>query len=220
MSGAPGEPRSDRPAEPAATERTGEPAAERREPVAETRREPVAEDRDARYDAYGGFNFGAGFLGWLTAIGAAVLLTALLSAAGAAIQLTEAEGALENVDAETVSLVGGILLLVVLAVSYFAGGYVAGRMSRFDGVKQGVGVWVIGFVAALIIAALTALAGAEWNVYANLDQPRIPIDEGTLTTGGVIALVLALAVTFLAAAVGGKVGRDYHDRVDRAGYRD
>ena len=41
-------------------------------------------------DEYGGINWGAAFFGWLVAIGVAALLTALLSAAGTAIGLTQA----------------------------------------------------------------------------------------------------------------------------------
>ena len=84
-------------------------------------------------DEYGGFNLGAAFFGWLVAVGVAVLLTALLSAAGAAIGLTELSEGEAKSNAETISIVGGILLIVVLAISYYAGGYVAGRMSRCSG---------------------------------------------------------------------------------------
>ena len=46
-----------------------------------------AEER-ARQE-FGGFNWGAAFFGWLVAVGIATLLTAALSAAGAAIGLTQ-----------------------------------------------------------------------------------------------------------------------------------
>ena len=47
----------------------------------------VAQQRDA----YGGTNWGAAFFGWLVAIGLGALLTALVSAAGAAIAFSEIE---------------------------------------------------------------------------------------------------------------------------------
>lgn len=169
-------------------------------------------------DEYGGFNFGAAFFGWLVAVGIAVLLTALLSAAGAAIGLTElSEGEAES-NAETISIVGGILLIAVLGISYYAGGYVAGRMSRFDGGRQGLGVWLLALVATVILAILGAIAGSEYNLFSQLNLPRIPIDEGSLAGGAAIALVLALVVTALAAMSGGKVGERYHRKVDRVGY--
>jgi MFS family permease len=174
--------------------------------------------RERQRDEYGGFNFGAAFFGWLVAVGIAVLLTALLSAAGAAIGLTElSEGEAES-NAETISLVGGILLVAVLAISYYAGGYVAGRMSRFDGGRQGLGVWLIGLLATVALAILGAIGGSEYNLFSQLNLPRIPIDEGSLAAGAAITLVLVLAATVFAAMAGGKVGERYHRKVDRAGF--
>lgn len=174
--------------------------------------------RERQRDEYGGFNFGAAFFGWLVAVGIAVLLTALLSAAGAAIGLTELSEGEAEANAETISIVGGILLIAVLAVSYYAGGYVAGRMSRFDGGRQGLGVWLLGLVAIVVLAVLGAIAGSEYNLFSQLNLPRIPIDEGSLAGGAAIALVLALIATALAAMSGGKVGERYHRKVDRVGY--
>ena len=172
-------------------------------------------------DRFGGLNWGAAFFGWLTAIGMAAILTAILSAAGAAIGISENSVATAAGDnAETVSIVGGALLLLVLAIAYFCGGYVAGRMSRFDGKRQGFGVWAIGLIITIAIAAVAAIFGSEYNILNQLNLPRIPIDEGDLATGGAIALALALLATLIGAVLGGAKGRHYHDRVDRAGGRD
>ncbi|MBA2792648.1 MAG: hypothetical protein H0U32_01485 [Thermoleophilaceae bacterium] len=51
-----------------------------------------------------------------------------------------------------------------------------------------------------------------------LDLPRIPIDEGSLATGGLIALAAIIVLTLLAAIAGGKAGERYHKKVDRAAY--
>ena len=106
---------------------------------------PAPRDVVARQrEEHGGINWGAAFFGWLTAIGIAALLTAILSAAGAAIGLTQSSpsqaGSQASSNADTVGIVGGIVLLVILGIAYYAGGYVAGRMSRFDGPRQGLGV--------------------------------------------------------------------------------
>jgi hypothetical protein len=115
--------------------------------------------------------------------------------------------------------VSGIALLVVLLVAYYCGGYVAGRMARFDGAKQGAAVWIWSILIAIVAAALVAVAGTKFNVLAQLNGfPRIPIDEGTLTTGGIIAAVLALLVTLGGAVLGGLAGMRFHRRVDRTGY--
>ena len=178
-------------------------------------------ERDAelrRRDEFGGMNLGAAFFGWLVALGMAALLTALLAAAGTAIGLPE--GTPSTGDADTVGIVGGALLVVVLALAYYCGGYVAGRMSRFDGGRQGFGVWLVGLVITVLIGIAGAVFGSEYNVFQKLELPRIPIDEGSLATGGAIALAAVLIGTLLAAILGGKVGRRYHARVDRAGLAD
>ena len=191
----------------------------------------TAQARDrliAQRERFGGIHWGPAFFGWLSANGLAVLVIAALSTTGLAIGLTTTSGHLEvnrqraengvlgpisSVD--TIGIVGGSALLVVLAVAYFAGGYVAGRMSRFDGARQGFAVWIIGLISVLVVAGVVIAYGAKYNVLARLDLPRIPVDEGTATHGGVIALAAVLVTTALAAALGGKAGEHYHRRVDR-----
>jgi uncharacterized membrane protein YfcA len=55
-------------------------------------------------------------------------------------------------------------------------------------------------------------------VLQELNLPRIPIDEGTATTAGIITLVAILLVTLPGGVIGGKVGERYHRKVDRAGF--
>ena len=177
---------------------------------------PVAAEAHQR-DRFGGLNWGAAFFGWLVAVGLAVLLTALLAAAGAAVAISEVDSLGDVGGVDTVSLGSGIALLVIMLISYFAGGYVAGRMSRFDGARQGFGVWVWAIVVTVILALIGWIAGEEWNIFAGLDLPRIPVDEDA-TAGGIAVLVAALILTLLAAMAGGKAGENYHRRVDRAGF--
>lgn len=169
-------------------------------------------------DEYGGTNWGAAFFGWLVAVGLGALLTALVSAAGAAIAFSELDsvGQAAN-NSDTIGIVGGICLLAIALIAYFAGGYVAGRMSRFDGARQGLAVWIWSVVVVVILAIIGAIAGSEYNLLGDINLPRIPIDEGDLTTGGIIVLALVLIGTLLAAMAGGKAGERYHRRVDEAG---
>jgi len=173
--------------------------------------------RARQREEYGGINWGAAFFGWLVAVGVAVLLTGLLAAAGAAIGLTEpAEGA----PARTLSLAGAIALLAVLGIAYYCGGYVAGRMSRFDGARQGIGAWVVGLLITIGAALLAVIAGSEYNVVERANLPRLPIGDETLTTGGALATVAIVAGTLLFATLGGVAGARYHRKVDRAGFAD
>jgi hypothetical protein len=107
----------------------------------------------------------------------------------------------------------------VLLVAYFAGGYVAGRMSRFDGPRQGAGVWAIGLLVTVLLGVAGVLLGAKYNVLQQLNLPRIPVDEGSLTAGGLIALAAVVLGTLLAAVMGGKAGTRYHRKIDRVGER-
>src|SRR5215211_2949335 len=160
---------------------------------------------DRQHDRFGGIKWGAAFFGWLSANGLAVLLVALLSAAGVAIGLTQGVPSTDDAvqEADTIGVVGGIVLLAILFLAYLAGGYVAGRMARFDGARQGMAVWVIGLLVVIALAVLGLVFGSEYNVLQSLNLPRIPIGEGTATTAGIIALVAVLIVTLAGAVLGG-----------------
>ncbi|WP_448638718.1 hypothetical protein [Geodermatophilus sp. URMC 63] len=169
---------------------------------------------------FGGIKWGAAFFGWLSANGLAVILIALLAATGVGLSLAEVDG-VEDVPADpasTLGIAGGIALLVILFLAYLAGGYVAGRMSRFDGVRQGLAVWLIGLLVVVVLAIVSTVLGTRYDVLQQLNLPRIPIDEGTATTAGIVTLVAVLVVTLLGAVLGGTLGTRYHRRVDRAGF--
>jgi hypothetical protein len=178
---------------------------------------------DREKERYGGIKWGSAFFGWLTATGTAVILTALLAAAGAAVGVATDTDAGEAADQATQQLgtvgwVGGIALLVVLFLAYYCGGYVAGRMARFNGVKQGIAVFVWAILIAIVVAVAGALLGSEFNLLARLDGfPRIPVNEGDLTTGGIIAIIATAAAALVGAILGGLAGMRFHRKVDKAG---
>ena len=116
---------------------------------------------------------GSVLFGWVVAVGIGVLLTSILSATGAAIGLTDVNpDDVSSQDAGTIGIVGGIVLLVFLAIAYYAGGYVAGRLARFDGGRQGLGVWLFALVVAVILAAAGAVLGAEYNASTSSTSSR------------------------------------------------
>ena len=174
----------------------------------------MAAVREHQREEFGGIAWGSTFFGWLTAIGLGAILAGLLSAAGAALALTESTSTLRD-NAETIGIGGGIALLLVLAISYFCGGYVAGRMARFDGARQGLGVFLWALIAAAVLAIAAAIGGSEYNVFERLDLPRLPVDSGDLTTGGLIALAAGLLTMIVAAVLGGKTGERFHRKVAR-----
>jgi hypothetical protein len=130
--------------------------------TAPTTRETVRDVRARQRAEYGGLNWGAAFFGWLVAVGMAAILLGLLSAAGAAFGLSDVSQSEANSNAETIGIVGGILLVATLVIAYYCGGYVSGRMSRFDGGRQGFGTWAIGLVVTIILAVIGVLPWAHF----------------------------------------------------------
>ena len=127
-----------------------------------------------------------------------------------------ADAAAENTG--TVGILGAIVLGLVLLIAYFAGGYVAGRMARFSGVKQGVAVWIWAVAIAILLAIATAVAGSQWDILANLDSfPRIPVTPETATITGILTAIGAAVVALVGAILGGMAGMRYHRRIDRVG---
>ncbi len=167
--------------------------------------------------AYGGtIQWEAAFFGWLVATGLAAILVAMVVGAGVAVGLTEIDDSASS-QAEQLTFGGGAVLLAILAVAYLAGGYVAGRMARFDGLRQGLGVWIVAVVTTLALAAMAAAAN-DVNPLESLELPRIPVDEEAgLSGGGAIALAAAAVVSLLAALGGGTGGERFHRAVDEAG---
>jgi len=182
-------------------------------------------------ERFGGIKWGSAFFGWLTATGTGLLLTAFATAAGAVFGLANTPGgagqaaeqagqaAQDPATVQTAGLVSAIAVLVILFLAYYCGGYVAGRMARFNGMKQGIAVWLWALVIAVIVAILVGIAGSQFNILANLNSlPRLPVGEGDLTTGGIITALVALAASLGGAILGGLAGMRFHRRVDRAGF--
>ncbi|MDP9026502.1 MAG: hypothetical protein M3N46_02960 [Actinomycetota bacterium] len=178
----------------------------------------VPEDRKSVYGReraeYGGIKFGVAFFGWLTATG----LTAILGAvAGAVVAALGIDTARNRVDFGT-ALTAAIVLLVVLFIAYLAGGYVAGRMARFAGARQGVAVWVWGVVVTGLLAIIAAVAGTRFNILSFTGIiPALSFGPNqALAT--ILTVVGAVGVALLAAILGGLAGMRFHRRVDRAGW--
>jgi amino acid transporter len=185
-------------------------------PTPPGRREVVARQREE----FGGMKFGSAFFGWLAATGLAVILTALVAGAGTALSVTNNVNTTNasSGTVQTIGLAGAIILLVIIFISYFCGGYVAGRMARFNGLKQGVAVWLWAVVVAIVVAILAAIAGTQFNVLASLNAlPRIPVKSDTLTTAGVLTAIGVVVVSLVGAILGGLAGMRFHRRVDRVG---
>jgi amino acid transporter len=174
-------------------------------------------DREAARQRFGGTNTGAAFFGWLVAVGMTILLSAIVGAIAAAVgRATDVTQDDAERAANTIGFGAAIVLIALLAIAYFAGGYVAGRMSRFDGGRQGLAVWLIGLVVTIAAVAVGWLFGDQYNVLDRVDLPSIPIPRDQATVGGILTGIVVLALTLVTSMAGGKLGEHYHRRVDRA----
>jgi hypothetical protein len=158
-----------------------------------------------------GVDLVAGFYGWLAVIGSAALLIALLAATGTAVALTQLNinDQVRNI-ADTVGWLGVTGVLLTLAVSNYAGGYAASRMSWHDGAKQGLVVWAFGVTALLLLGVAGAIFNTQYNLLAALNLPSIPVHGNSFTAAGLLTMLLGLVISALAAMSGGKVGEHYH----------
>ena len=180
-------------------------------------------DDDARTEQaeHGGTKVGVAFLGWLTAIGTAVVLTSVLALAATAFGITTGttlEDATARVreDPGAGAVASAVVVAVVLGVSFWCGGYAAGRMARFDGTRQGLAVWLWALLVTLLTAGLAAVAGEEYDVLAALDGvPRLPALGDGLTQGLVAGAAVA-GISLAASLLGGRAGMRYHRMVDRS----
>jgi hypothetical protein len=168
-------------------------------------------------ERFGGADVVAGILGMFAALGTLVFLGALLAAGAGEIpyQLNQIDldGNLQEVE-----VIGALVAIAVVFASFFVGGWAAGRMARYDGGINGVGValWFILLVA--IFGLLGAWFGSEYNAFAGAGLPdwfaQIGADDFTLKSiaGAAAGIVTAL----LGGGIGGLFGEQYHRRVDAA----
>jgi len=213
-------------------DRDGDGVADAREARRAREIDSVADHREASLrevvvererERFGGIKLGSAFFGWLTALGALVALTAVVAAIGAATGLASPQTVEDATQAATddlgaATIVGAIAIALVLFIAYFAGGYVAGRMARFSGAKQGFAVWLWAIVIAIVVAVITLIAGTQWDILADVDIfPRIPVTADTATLTGILTAIGAAVITLVAAVLGGMTGMAYHRRVDRVG---
>ena len=179
----------------------------------------AARDAEVR-DRFGGTNLGAAFFGWLVAVGMTILLSgvvgAVATAVGSSVHISQTEAERE---AGAIGLVAAVVLAAVLLLAYYTGGYVAGRMSRFDGVRQGLAVWLIGLLVTALAVGVGLLFESQYNVLDRVNLPQVPIPTEQLNLGGILTALVIVLGTALAAIAGGTVGRHYHAKVDRLALR-
>jgi uncharacterized membrane protein len=112
-------------------------------------------------------------------------------------------------------------LLVFLA--YFFGGYVAGRLARFDGGRNGamlllwsgVAVLVLALVNAILVGFLPSVVSENINNFIQNDLLSTIGSLSQLGVVGVVVFVGALLLALLGGFLGGRLGSRYHAEIDR-----
>jgi uncharacterized membrane protein len=162
---------------------------------------------------YGGFDWWADFIGWAVALFFTLLFAGIAAAivGGVGYQLDAPVSAADD-TAQRLGIGGLVGGLIAVFLGYLVGGHTAGRMARFDGVKNGLGVVLWTIVMALLLGGLGAVLGNEFDLTSRL---RLDIDRGTLTGAGLVSLAVTLVVMLGGAILGGKLGAGYHRRIDR-----
>ena len=171
--------------------------------VSDVTGDPGVEEARARF---GGIDIPATIAGALAALGTAAVLAGILAGAGTYGYQLGIEGAEEKLTAG--GLIGG---LATLFIAFLVGGWVAGRVARYDGGRNGVltALWFVLLAAAT--AALGAWAGDKYDVFRNVNLPQW---FDALTGAAIATGLLALAVMLGAGWLGGRTGERYHRRAD------
>ena len=179
-------------------------------------RERVAPYRRERQEFGGYIQWEAVFFGVLAAIGLAASLVAMVLGGMVAAGVTDfGQDASSLVD--RLAAGGGAIAIAILALSYLAGGYVAARMARFDGWRQGLGVWLLSLLLVLAVAVTAWVAGGVLDPTESISLPSNPIDEGPLSDGDAALAAVVILVPLVFALLGGVLGERFHRTVDRVG---
>lgn len=173
--------------------------------ISETRSDHESERRgDDRHEGEDdrGTSWVSVIIGWLTALGASLILAGIVSAVvGAIFGGGEATGQ----EAQAGGASGLIGLLITLLLAFLIGGYAAGRMASRSGLKHGILVPVLALVVTIVLAGIGALLGLSFiDQLSGITLPGIPQGAsqnlGTILT---VSGILALLAPFIGGALGG-----------------
>lgn len=160
---------------------------------------------------HGTTSFVSVLAGTLVAFGAVALVAAVAGAIGSQLGLTT--DGISTDEYRDAGMAGAAVAAVVLLVSFFFGGYVAGRMSRRAGARHGLLVFVLAAVLIAVVAGLAAWLGDPAEVTDALADNGVPTDGGTWSDIGLGAGIAALVAMLLGSVFGGIRGDRWHGRI-------
>jgi len=171
-------------------------------------------------DVYGGVDWLASFIGCVIALVCMSVLLLLIS--GLVLGPLGFTLDLAGGELDSAIITGLVIVGLVLFLSYFFGGYVAGRLVRFDGGRNGAATVAWGILLVVIFALfgfllVGLLPGSVFELLRGL-QSGIQSIFGNLFTLGLVGagiIVGALLLVLLGGLLGGSLGNRYHTRIDR-----
>jgi hypothetical protein len=180
-----------------------------------------AEEREDRLrDMYGGVDWLGSFLGFVFTL----VVGALFSAIAGLVLVPF--GFPPDLSGERLgaSVITGLALFgVLIFLTYFFGGYVAGRLARFDGGRNGAMVLLWTLIVALILALVavvfsgflpSGIAAGVGNVARGVASTATNLAGAGVA--GIVTAVAALLLALLGGLLGGRLGSRYHTEIDRA----
>ena len=147
-------------------------------------------------------------LGWLAALGTALILSGIVGAIVGTIF------AALGISGATGGAISGLVgVLVTLLIAFFIGGYAAGRMASRQGVKDGLLVPLLALVVTIVLALIGAAVGASFiDQLSGVTLPG-PASKAAqqvpqLGLGAILSAsgILALLFPFIGGALGGARG--------------
>lgn len=180
---------------------------------------------------FAGINFAAGFFGWLAAAGLAGILYLIaggIAVASGLAQTSVFTGSTPTVkslgsvfDTHTLQITALVVFLVLLFVSYFVGGFVASRMARFSGLKQGLAVWLWGLFGSIIVGVVGVVLASQTATMSKITSTTGGFDAASLITPtSLVSEGLIVVLSIGGALLGGLAGQSFHRKVDRFGIED
>jgi hypothetical protein len=181
----------------------------------------AAEEREDRLrDMYGGVDWLASFLGFVFSL---VLGAVFSSVTGLLLVPFGFSPDFSDGQLGASVITGLVVLAILIFLTYFFGGYVAGRLARFDGGRNGAMVLAWTFIVVLILTLVAVVFsgflpdGIAAGV-VNLAQATASTLSNLAGAGvaGIVAAAAALLVALLGGFFGGRLGSRYHTEIDRA----
>jgi len=172
-------------------------------------------------EVYGGVDWLGSFIGCIFAVVCGAVLLLLLS--GIVLAPLSFTLDLQGQEIGTAAIVGLVIVGLSLFLAYFAGGYVAGRLVRFDGGRNGAATVVWSILLGVIFGVFSFLlagflpGGISEALESFRESSVLPTVNSLVELGllGAGIAVGALLLMLLGGFLGGSLGTRYHTRIDQ-----